>query len=190
MKHHFHKTLRTFIKSKLKKIFLTAIAVTSLLIYNTTISAEIISLSVGIPISHTIADETVAESDGVSGSFVHAKLPLIPVGLGFESYKTNVKDNAPLKIATTMFDVFYLLPIPIINLTIGAGAGSVNIDGGSGFEKGLATQLYTSVGMPILPLFDIHLSYRSVTAKNTKDGNGNKMDLSGNVAGIGLAFTF
>ena len=174
----------------MKKIVLTAIALISLLIYSTTISAEIISVSVGIPISHTISDDTFAESNGVSGSFMHAKLPLIPVGLGVESYKTNVKDNAPLKIATTMFDIFYLLPIPIINLTIGAGAGSVNIEGGSGFEKGDATQLYTSVGMPILLLFDIHLSYRSVTAKNTKDGNGNKMDLSGNIAGIGLAFTF
>lgn len=73
--------------------------------------------------SHTITGETssgakTAVSDGVSSSFVHAKLPLIPVGLGIESYKTKVKDSAPLKIATMMVDIFYLLPVPIINLTL------------------------------------------------------------------------
>tara|TARA_Y100001970_G_C14067990_1_gene767764 strand:+ start:408 stop:935 length:528 start_codon:yes stop_codon:yes gene_type:complete len=162
----------------------------SYLLITTNASAEILSASIGVPISHTISDDTVAESDGVSGTFLHAKLPLIPLGIGIESYKTNIKNNAPLKIATTMLDLFYLLPIPIINLTLGIGTGNVNIEGGSGFERGSAFQWYTSVGMPILPFFDIHLSYRSVTAKNNKDQSGNKMDLSGNVTGIGIAFTF
>ena len=173
----------------MKKIILTAIAGVSLLISGTPVFAELFSVSVGIPLSHTITGKT-AESDGVSGSFVHAKLPLIPVGLGIESYITKVKDSAPLKIATMMFDIFYLLPVPIINLTLGIGTGNVNIvGGGSNYEKGSATQWYTSIGIPILPLFDIHISYRSITAKNTKD-SGTKLDLSGNVTGVGLAFVF
>ena len=173
----------------MKKIILTAFVGVSLLISGTPVFAELFSLSVGIPLSHTITGKTT-ESDGVSGSFVHAKLPLIPVGLGIESYKTKVKDSAPLKIATMMFDIFYLLPVPIINLTLGIGAGNVNIvGGGSNYEKGSATQWYTSIGIPILPLFDIHISYRSITAKNTKY-SGTKLDLSGNVTGVGLAFVF
>tara|TARA_B100001540_G_scaffold292847_1_gene291487 strand:+ start:150 stop:677 length:528 start_codon:yes stop_codon:yes gene_type:complete len=175
----------------MKKIIFFAVTIfVSYAFFIKNISAEILSASIGVPISHTIADDTVAESDGVSGTFLHAKLPFIPVGLGIESYKTNVKNNASLKIATTMFDIFYLLPIPIINLTLGIGTGNVDIEGGSGFKKGSASQWYTSVGMPILPFFDIHLSYRSVSAKNTKDQNGDKIDLSGNVTGIGIAFTF
>ena len=172
-----------------KKIF-TIFVVSSFFFFGNHVSAEFFSVSVGIPISHTISDDTVAESDGVSGTFMHAKLPLVPVGLGVENYKTNIKNSTSLKIATTMFDVFYLLPIPIINLTFGIGIGNVKIEGGSGYEKGSSTQWYTSVGMPILPFFDVHLSYRSISAKNNKDPNGNKMDLSGNVTGIGLAFTF
>jgi len=173
----------------MKKIILTAFAGVSLLISGTPVFAELFSVSVGIPLSHTITGKT-AESDGVSGSFVHAKLPLIPVGLGIESYKTKVKDSASLKIATMMFDIFYLLPVPVINLTLGIGAGNVNIvGGGSNYEKGSATQWYTSIGIPILPLFDIHISYRSITAKNTKY-SGTKLDLSGNVTGVGLAFVF
>ena len=173
-----------------KKYLIFKLSTILYLLSSTQIFAELFSVSIGVPISHTISDDTVAESDGASGTFMHAKLPLIPLGLGIESYKTNIKDNAPLKIATTMFDLFYLLPIPIINLTVGIGAGNVKIEGGSGFEKGSASQWYTSVGMPILPLFDVHLSYRSVTAKNTKDQNGKKLNLSGNVTGIGMAFTF
>ena len=173
----------------MKKIILTAFAGVSLLISGTPVFAELFSVSVGIPLSHTITGKT-AESDGVSGSFVHAKLPLIPVGLGIESYKTKVKDSSPLKIATMMFDIFYLLPVPVINLTLGIGTGNVNIvGGGSNYEKGSATQWYTSIGIPILPLFDIHISYRSITAKNTKY-SGTKLDLSGNVTGVGLAFVF
>ena len=173
----------------MKKIILTAFAGVSLLISGTPVFAELFSVSVGIPLSHTITGKT-AESDGVSGSFVHAKLPLIPIELGIESYKTKVKDSASLKIATMMFDIFYLLPVPIINLTLGIGAGNVNIvGGGSNYEKGSATQWYTSIGIPILPLFDIHISYRSITAKNTKY-SGTKLDLSGNVTGVGLAFVF
>ena len=173
----------------MKKFILTAFTVTSLLVSGTPVFAELFSVSVGIPLSHTITGKT-AESDGVSGSFVHAKLPLIPVGLGIESYKTKVKDSTPLKIATMMFDIFYLLPVPIINLTLGIGTGNVNIvGGGSNYEKGSATQWYTSIGIPILPLFDIHISYRSITAKNTKY-SGTKLDLSGNVTGLGLTFVF
>ncbi len=175
----------------MKKNYLILLVVGNLYLFSATqVFAELFSASIGVPISHTISDDTVAESDGVSGTFLHAKLPLIPLGLGIESYKTNVKNNAPLKIATTMFDLFYLLPIPIINLTLGIGIGNVEVEGGSGFERGSASQWYTSVGMPILPLFDIHLSYRSITAKNSKDQNGDKMNLSGNVTGIGIAFTF
>ena len=174
----------------MKKLIIIIFTISSFFFFSSQVFAELFSVSFGVPVSHTIADDTVAESDGVSGTFMHAKLPLIPVGLGIESYKTNVKDNSQLKIGTTMFDIFYLLPIPIINLTIGIGTGSVKIEGGSGYKNGSATQWYTSVGMPILPLFDFHLSYRSITANNNKDNNGNKIDLSGNVTGIGLAFTF
>ena len=59
------------------------------------------------------------------------------------------------------------------------------------FDKGTATQWYASFGMPIIPLFDLHLSYRSVSAKNIKwkDGRG-KEDNSGSVMGLGIGFNF
>ena len=184
----------------MKKIILTAFAGVSLLISGTPVFAELFSVSVGIPMSHTITGKTssgakTAESDGVSGSFVHAKLPLIPVGLGIESYKTKVKDSSPLKIATMMFDIFYLLPIPIINLTLGVGVGSTELQCdwcADTYDKGTANQWYASFGMPIIPLFDLHLSYRSVNTKiGIKPGSGGgEHDYSGNVMGLGIGFNF
>jgi len=59
------------------------------------------------------------------------------------------------------------------------------------YDKGAATQWYTSIGFPIIPFFDIHLSYRSITSKNIKyKASGNKEDVSGTITGIGLAFNF
>ena len=98
-----------------------------------------------------------------------------------------------------MTNIFYQLPVPIVNLIIGLGTGTTEYDcvtedgkGCSGYyDKGSATQWYTSIGIPLIPLFDIHLSYRSITAKNiNRKSSGTKDDNSGSVTGIGLAFNF
>ena len=76
----------------MKKNYLILILASSFHFFIATqVFAELFSASIGLRISHTISDDTVAESDGVSGTFMHAKLPFIPIGLGIESYKTKVK---------------------------------------------------------------------------------------------------
>ena len=97
-----------------------------------------------------------------------------------------------------MTNIFLQLPVPVVNLIIGTGKGTTEYDCKYSFgdcskfyEKGSATQWYTSIGMPIIPFFDIHLSYRSITAKNIASNyDGEKYDNSGSVTGIGLAFNF
>jgi hypothetical protein len=47
--------------------------------------------------------------------------------------------------------------------------------------------------MPIIPLFDLHLSYRSVSSKikvKAAYGGVEAADLSGNVMGLGIGFNF
>jgi len=86
-------------------------------------------------------------------------------------------------------------------LILGFGTGSSNFecdDIGDGrtcedyFTKGAATQWYTSIGIPLIPFFDIHLSYRSITSKNVKGkcSRCTKQDLSGTITGLGIAFNF
>jgi len=180
----------------MKKTILTAFAAASFLIYSTPSFAELFSVSAGVPFSHSFADTKVAESDGVGGVFLAAKLPIM-VGVGIESYKTKLKNSTTI-LATSMYDIFYQLPIPIVNLTLGLGMGSTELQCGSCsiFDKGSATQRYTSVCIPILPFFDAHLSLRRVSSKIKTNAasegtpKGTEYDLGGTVAGIGIAFGF
>ena len=176
----------------MRKIILTVFAATSLLLYSTQ-SFALVNFSLGVPLSHSFSASDAAESDGVSGFFIQVGLPLLP-GIGMDSYKTKIKDST-LELETMIYNLYYQLPIPIINLTLGVGAGSTELQCtvcADLFDKGTATQWYTSLGMPIIPLFDLHLSYRSVSSKiKIKDSaGGGESDVGGNVMGLGIGFNF
>ena len=194
----------------MKKIILTVFAVTSLLLYSTP-SFALVSVSVGIPMSQAITgtkggdanyNKTYGNAPDKTGGYFLG-VSFLSIGLGIDSYTTKFKTgdckgcweaevDAGLK--TNMTNIFYQLPVPVVNLIIGLGTGTTEYDCticSQYFDKGSATQWYTSIGIPLIPLFDIHLSYRSITAKNIEDkGDGTKADNSGSVTGLGLAFNF
>ena len=163
----------------MKKFIITALAATSLLIYSTP-SFALISVSVGIPISHTITGNTGRDADynnsygnkaaKSSGYFLGASFASI--GLGIDSYTTKFKVGSgegeysahyDAGLKTNMTNIFYLLPIPVVNIIIGLGMGTQEMDCtvcGPLYDKGSATQWLTSIGLPIIPF----LTYISVTA--------------------------
>ena len=194
----------------MKKIILTVFAASSLLLYSTPSFA--FSVSVGIPMSQTITGKQSGRSygnapDKTSGYFLGVQLPFA-IGFGIDSYTTKFKTDdsdgawgpgGDASLKTNMTNIFYQLPVPVVNLIIGLGMGTTEYVGKAGdgkdlsvyFDKGSASQWYTSIGMPIIPFFDIHLSYRSITAKNIKTkSDGTKDDNSGSVTGVGIAFNF
>ena len=187
----------------MKKIILTVFAATSLLLYSTPSFA--FSISVGVPVGSTITGEKPSswakqfESEGVSGYFLGVQLPFA-LGLGMDSHKVKGDKPQELVVDTNMYNLFYQLPIPVINLILGVGTGNQEfkcddyVNGTScsdAFDKGSATQFYTSLGFPIMPLFDLHISYRMITSKNIKvKGSEATSDMSGSVAGVGFAFNF
>ena len=178
----------------MKKIILTVFAASSLLLYSTQAFA-LINFSVGVPLSHTItgkySDGTEIKSEGVSGTFIQVGEPMLP-GIGMDSYKTKIESDDPFELETMIYNLYYLLPIPIINLTLGVGVGSTEMQCSwcaASMDKGSASQWYASFGMPIIPLFDLHLSYRSVSSK-IKIKSGPEHDLSGNIMGLGIGFNF
>ena len=177
----------------MKKIILTVFAASSLLLYSTQAFA-LLNFSVGVPLSHTFTGKysngEEVKSDGVSGAFIQVGVPLLP-GIGMDSYKTKLKDNTPtVEVATMIYNLYYLLPIPIINLTLGVGVGSTELQCGDCTAKGSASQWYASFGMPIIPLFDLHLSYRSVSSKIKNKSGSMEHDVGGNVMGLGIGFNF
>ena len=179
----------------IRKIIISFIAATSLILFSTQAFA-LINLSVGVPLSHTFTGKynggDEVKSDGVSGYFIQIGVPILP-GIGMDSYKTKLKDwSDPTDLETSIYNLYYLLPIPVINITLGAGVGSTEIKfSGSEkyFDKGPASQVYASLGFPIIPLFDLHLSYRSVSSK-VKIKSGGEHDFGGNVMGLGIGFNF
>ena len=179
----------------IRKIIISCIAATSLILFSTQAYA-LINISVGVPLSHTFSGKynggDEVKSDGVSGTFVQIGVPILP-GIGMDSYKTKLKDwSDPTDLETSIYNLYYLLPIPVINITLGAGVGSTEIKfSGSEkyFDKGPASQVYASLGFPIIPLFDLHLSYRSVSSK-VKIKSGGEHDFGGNVMGLGIGFNF
>ena len=186
----------------IRKIIISCIAATSLILFSTQAFA-LINFSVGVPLSHTFTGKynggDDVKSDGVSGTFVQIGVPILP-GIGMDNYKTKIKCagcSSEIHVETTMYNLYYLLPIPIINLTFGVGAGKTKFlcDGSdcTWQDGGNATQFYTSLGFPIIPLFDLHLSYRSVSSKietTTGSDKGKEDDVGGNVMGLGIGFNF
>ena len=183
----------------MKKIILAVFAASSLLLYSTQAFA-LLNFSAGIPLSQTYSGKDTSgndiESDGVSGYFIQIGVPMLP-GIGMDSYKTKLKCascDKELSVSTTMYNLYYLLPIPIINLTIGLGTGKTEYSyGGVAIDDGAATQWYTSFGIPIIPLFDLHLSYRSISSKiesTSGSDKGTKYDYGGSVMGLGIGFNF
>jgi hypothetical protein len=197
-----------------KRFFSIIAAVILVTGFNTNAFAEFFSFGVGVPITHTFTSEwkktgDTVESDGVSGAFVHMKFPIM-LGVGYENYTTQLKpiDDTidDMSITINMIDVFWLTPVPVVNITLGAGLGTTEINceytsGGSckdTFEDpaiGSAYQWYLQLGYEFLPFLDAHLSYHNVTAKvKNKDDSptnpGDEGSLNGSVIGIGVAVIF
>ena len=191
----------------MNKFILTAFTATSLLLSSSPIFAAPLTISLGIPQEHTFSenneDGSKIETDGSSGYFLGVKFP-IGFGLGIDSYKTKLKGDTS-KIVTFMYNIFYQFPIQVINITIGLGSGKTTLgcsdcaedytdpESGdkTGYKAGAANQWYTSFGIQFNQLIDIHISYRSVTSKKIEQVySGTKVNYSGNVTGVGLAFKF
>ena len=105
--------------------------------------------------------------------------------LGVESYP--IHDDATT-IKFEFLDISYLLPIPIVNITIGIGGGKVDLSTGSYGNSGNATQFWVSAGFPIIPLFDLHVGFHKVDASIHDDAL--TLEFNGNMISVGAMFNF
>ena len=192
----------------MKKFILTAFTATTLLLPISPLFAGPLTISLGIPQEHTFTEKNESgskiEADGSSGYYLGIKFPIGGLGLGIDSYKTKFKGDST-KIVTMMYNLFYQFPIPVLNFTIGLGSGKTKLDCSecaedytdpesgykTGYKAGEASQWYTSFGIQLTQLIDIHISYRSITSKKIEQVySGTKVNYSANVTGVGLAFNF
>ena len=157
----------------MKKVILSAFTATSLLLSTSPVFAGPLTISLGIPQEHTFSEKNESgrkiEADVSSGYFLGIKFP-VGFGLGIDSYKSKFKGDTT-KIETFMYNVFYQFPIPVINITIGLGSGKTKLDCSAcpedytdpesgdktGYKAGAASQWYTSFGIQLSQLSDIHI---------------------------------
>lgn len=140
-------------------------AVVAVLLFSTG-SAFALGVYADLPVQYTFSDCSNDCSKTPSG----LKAGVVVSNVGFGVNRFSVEPVTGTTVDFTMVDLSYLLPIPVVNLTVGAGAGAVAFDGGTLSETGTATALWASFGIPIIPLLDVHVGYHQVSARTDTAG--------------------
>ena len=127
------------------------------------VASDFVSVGVSVPMQ-VKGDGTAAVS--ASGLIAYVKFPFLG-GFGLEDYEFayDGSNGGKLTYGVSMYDVFYQFPIPIVNITLGVGAGNITPkdDLESYYDAGTATQVFARVGIPF-GLFDVHLSSHNVSS--------------------------
>jgi hypothetical protein len=163
-------------------------------------SAWAISVQADIPVAAGLTDKaggvsTTRNASSVSGSILGLNVGLL--GIQLENYKETGKTaGISSSLEVTMYDLMLNLPIPFIDIGIGAGIGQGKFSGpafaGSNATTADLTQTIVQLGIPFAILFDVHLGYRMLSG-SFKTGVAPaqvKHDLTGSTTTLGLTFGF
>jgi len=183
--------------------FLTSLPLMlALMVWTATAKADLLSVHADIPMSFSPTQEGADTPDSISGAHVGLSLFILPLGIAYKVYEVSYSsDSVNSKDTYQIASVFANLPVPVINIALGVGAGMVT---GEGEKKdgtkltaddSAATSFFATLGYPILPLFDVHVGYQvintnKVDVKNSSGGLEYENDPSGTVwtAGIKVGF--
>jgi hypothetical protein len=182
----------------MKKAWVAMGAGMALLLAQGVARADVFSVTADIPMQLTLKFDGDKVGNSVSGYIVGVSLPFL-VGFGYENYTASLdKKDVPVKTdyKVQFFDVFLNLPIPVVNIVLGAGLGTAQFDPddllgpGTKIKDANLTQYLVSVGIPIAVLFDVHLGYRTFSGTHdTKPGSGS-FDTKGQLISLGAKVGF
>jgi hypothetical protein len=188
---------------ELMRKFLTPLPLMlTLMLWAVPAKADLLSVHADIPLSFSPIQEGADTPDSISGARVGLSLFILPLGIAYESYEVSyTSDTVDSKDTYQIASLFVNLPVPVINIALGAGAGMVTGEGelsnGTKLtaDDSAATSFFATLGYPILPLFDVHVGYQVINAnkvdvKNPSGGIEYERDPSGTVwtAGIKIGF--
>jgi len=167
---------KIFPEKFMSKAWLAMLAGVSLLLAQGIAKADTLSVTADIPLQLQLKLDKTDVGNSVSGYKVGVSLPFL-VGFGVEGYKAALdkKDfGAKGDLNLQLVDIFLNLPVPVVNIALGAGVGTASFDpnkydlgGGDSLKlsSGTVTQYFASVGIPIAVLFDVHLGYHVLSGK-------------------------
>ena len=183
--------------------FLTSLPLMlALMFWTVPAKADLLSVHADIPLSFSPTQEGADTPDSISGARVGLSFFILPLGIAYESYEVSYSsDSVDSKDTYQIASVFVNLPVPVINIALGVGAGMVTGEGelsnGTKLtaDDSAATSFFATLGYPILPLFDVHVGYQVINAnkvdvKDSSDRVRDENDPSGTVwtAGIKIGF--
>ena len=186
----------------MRQFLTTSTLMLAMVLWTFTAKADFLSVHADIPFSFGPTQEGADTPDSIAGARVGLSLFILPLGIAYESYEVSYpNESSNSKDTYQIASVFVNLPVPIINIALGVGAGTItgegNLSNGTKLtaDNSVATSFFATLGYPILPLFDVHAGYQVINAnkvdvKNSSGGFEYENDSSGTVwtAGIKIGF--
>lgn len=180
----------------MKRTIIGLVAGAGLILFAGAAQADVFSVSADVPIAYSFSEG--GSADEVSGYKLGVSLPFL-VGFGVEEYTATLKSNGVKSERNFSFiDLFFNLPVPLVNIALGYGFGTASVDQtpattGLTYEDADVNQYFLSVGYPFAGVFDVHLGYHVVSGSgdvkqdNTKIG---ETKLDGNMVSLGVKVGF
>ncbi|MFZ9009539.1 MAG: hypothetical protein ACO4CF_08410, partial [bacterium] len=111
--------------------FLTSLPLMlALMLWTVPAKADLLSVHADIPLSFSPTQEGADTPDSISGARVGLSLFILPLGIAYESYEVSYSsDSVDSKDTYQIASVFVNLPVPVINIALGVGAGMVTGEG-------------------------------------------------------------
>lgn len=177
----------------MKSLWKAVVVAAALLLAAGPVWADTLSLSVDTPVSYKFSNSGLS-SGKASGVLVGVSLPFL-LGIGYENYKATGTDasNYTLTSKVNMADLYVDLPLPIINLRLGAGVGKGDVSysgGGTTFDPAVLHQVFANVGIPFGEFFDVHLGIHNVTGNAKATATNYNVAVGGKMYTVGIKLGF
>ena len=138
-------------------------------------------------------DGSALESDGApSGFLLSAQITEYSMGVVLESYEISLKDSGDSQISRTLIDLYYVTPIPFIQLSIGGGYGFSEVKGtyADEYDQGTALQLLLRLGYLVTERVEIHWNYRMIQSRIKLKSSDSLLETGGTMGSLGASIGF
>lgn len=178
------------------KCFFRAILISLTIFIAAPLAQADVMVGVEIPLAYQFKeadDGSRLNADGRPSGFMFlAQLPLVPLGAGLESYEITLDEDGEHALKLVMADAFFILPVPVVNIAVGAGYGTVELtgDNASTYDKTYCSQYFLRLGVPVAPLFEIIGSVHNVFARVKAKNSDRLLEAGGILSTVGFAVGF
>ena len=157
-------------------------------------SAQVLfSIAADIPVLYSFSNSDLGD-ESASGLLTKVTLPL-GFGFGFETYEVTgnyAATTTEFEFDVAMIDIFYSLPVPVLNVQVGLGVGTAKFERvgtNINYDDPMLWQYFVSLGYPFLGIFDVHLGYYLIRGEAEASGSAT-IDLDSNMVTIGAKIGF